>query len=64
MGRIRPTQKGFCENSRRPFYYNFVSKYGAAVKLVSDYGFCFISDIFKALCDNLEISHGFTVPYW
>lgn len=44
-------------------FNNFISKYDAPIQAVSDHEPCFISDIFCALCWQLEISHYFTVPY-
>lgn len=46
------------------FFDNFVSKFDAPMKLISDNCSCFVSDIFKALCVKLKIFHAFTVPCW
>lgn len=39
------------------FFDNFVSKYGAPVKIVSDNGPWFVSDFFKTLCAKLVNCH-------
>ncbi|GFV11665.1 retrovirus-related Pol polyprotein from transposon 17.6 [Trichonephila clavipes] len=42
---------------------NYISRYGAPVKLISDNGPQFISDIFEHLSDRLGIRHVKTVVY-
>ncbi|GFW49498.1 transposon Ty3-I Gag-Pol polyprotein [Trichonephila clavipes] len=44
-------------------FYNYISRYGASVKLISDNGPQFISDIFEHLSDRLGIRLVKTVVY-
>ncbi|GFU76797.1 retrovirus-related Pol polyprotein from transposon 17.6 [Trichonephila clavipes] len=45
------------------FFDNYISRFGAPVKLISDNGPQFISDIFEHLSDRLGIRHVKTVVY-
>lgn len=58
-----PLKKVSAKAVADPFFDNLFSKYGTQLKLMSDNGHCFVSDILKALCAKLEISHVITVLY-
>ncbi|GFV77888.1 retrovirus-related Pol polyprotein from transposon 412 [Trichonephila clavipes] len=45
------------------FFDNYISRFGAAIKLISDNGPQFISDIFENLSERLGIRHVKTVVY-
>ncbi|GFW96505.1 retrovirus-related Pol polyprotein from transposon 17.6 [Trichonephila clavipes] len=45
------------------FFDNYISRFGAPVKLISDNGLQFISDIFEHLSERLGIRHVKTVVY-
>ncbi|GFT46266.1 transposon Ty3-I Gag-Pol polyprotein [Trichonephila clavipes] len=60
---IIPLKKASVRVIADTFYDNYVSRFGAPVKLISDNGPQFISDIFEYLSDRLGIRHVKTVVY-
>ncbi|GFV49153.1 retrovirus-related Pol polyprotein from transposon 297 [Trichonephila clavipes] len=60
---IIPLKKASARVIADNFFDNYISRFGAAVKLISDNGPQFISDIFEHLSDRLDIRHVKTVVY-
>ncbi|GFX19628.1 retrovirus-related Pol polyprotein from transposon 17.6 [Trichonephila clavipes] len=60
---IIPLKKASARIIADNFFDNYVSRFGAPVKLISDNGHHFISDNFEHLSDRLGIRHVKTVVY-
>lgn len=50
-----PIRKASAKGVVDAIFDKFVSKYNSPVKLIIDYGPCFVSDIFNAMCAKMEI---------
>ncbi|GFW45824.1 retrovirus-related Pol polyprotein from transposon 17.6 [Trichonephila clavipes] len=59
--KIIPLNKASAQIIANKLFDNYISRYGAPVKLISDNGPQFISDIFEHLSDRLGIRHVKTV---
>ncbi|GFV86632.1 retrovirus-related Pol polyprotein from transposon 17.6 [Trichonephila clavipes] len=60
---IIPLKKASARVIADNFFDNYVSRFGAPIKLISDNGPQFISDIFENLSERLGIRHVKTVVY-
>ncbi|GFT93640.1 retrovirus-related Pol polyprotein from transposon 297 [Trichonephila clavipes] len=58
-----PLKKASARVITDTFFDNYISRFGTSVKLISDNGPQFISDIFEHLSDRLGIRHVKTVVY-
>ncbi|GFW99574.1 hypothetical protein TNCV_3418071 [Trichonephila clavipes] len=63
MGGGHTLKKASARITADSLFDNYISRYGAPVKLISDNGPQFISDIFEHLCNRLSIRHVKTVVY-
>ncbi|GFW08384.1 retrovirus-related Pol polyprotein from transposon 17.6 [Trichonephila clavipes] len=60
---IIPLKKASARVIANNFFDNYISRFGAPIKLISDNGPQFISDIFENLSERLGIRHVKTVVY-
>ncbi|GFV67771.1 retrovirus-related Pol polyprotein from transposon 17.6 [Trichonephila clavipes] len=60
---IIPLKKASARVIADTFFDNYISHFGAPIKLISDNGPQFVSDIFEHLSDRLGIRHVKTVVY-
>ncbi|GFY18244.1 retrovirus-related Pol polyprotein from transposon 17.6 [Trichonephila clavipes] len=60
---IIPLKKASARVIAHNFFDNYISRFGAPIKLISDNGPQFISDIFENLSEILDIRHVKTVVY-
>ncbi|GFY11006.1 retrovirus-related Pol polyprotein from transposon 17.6 [Trichonephila clavipes] len=60
---ILPLKKAYARVIADNFFDNYVSRFGAPIKLMSDNGSQFISDIFENLSELLGIRHVKTVVF-
>ncbi|GFX08537.1 retrovirus-related Pol polyprotein from transposon 17.6 [Trichonephila clavipes] len=60
---IIPLKKASARVIAVNFFDNYISRFGAPIKLISDNGLQFISDIFENLSERLGIRHVKTVVY-
>ncbi|GFS70311.1 retrovirus-related Pol polyprotein from transposon 17.6 [Trichonephila clavipes] len=60
---IIPLKKASARVIADNFFDNYISRFGAPIKLISDNGLQFISDIFENLSERLGIRHVKTVVY-
>ncbi|GFW73560.1 retrovirus-related Pol polyprotein from transposon 17.6 [Trichonephila clavipes] len=60
---ITPLQKASANIIADGLFDNYISRYGAPIKMISDNGPQFISDIFERLSNRLGIRHVKTVVY-
>ncbi|GFY23073.1 retrovirus-related Pol polyprotein from transposon 17.6 [Trichonephila clavipes] len=60
---IIPLKKASARVIEDNFFDNYISRFGAPIKLISDNGFQFMSDIFENSSERLGIRHVKTVVY-
>ncbi|GFW44790.1 retrovirus-related Pol polyprotein from transposon 17.6 [Trichonephila clavipes] len=60
---IKPIKKASAKVISDSLFDNYISRYGAAIKMISDNGLKFISEIFEHLCNRLDIQHVNIVVY-
>ncbi|GFY31730.1 retrovirus-related Pol polyprotein from transposon 17.6 [Trichonephila clavipes] len=60
---IIPLKKASARVIADNFFDNYISRFGAPIKLISDNGLQFVSDIFEKLSERLGIRHVKTVVY-
>ncbi|GFY09436.1 retrovirus-related Pol polyprotein from transposon 412 [Trichonephila clavipes] len=60
---LMPLRKASAQVIAKALFENYISRYGAPISLISDYGPQFISDVFEHLSHKLDIKHIKTVTY-